>query len=135
MCSLAVRCRDAYFPLKSKTHSKFFWSRYLLSPVKIWVCNSTSDIFKTTILLLQHNWKVQITSKIQQNKILKCRSAAFGKVTYIAKKLRHLNSRKSYILTIDFSKISRSTFSQSNTSGFQLLPKNLDIKTAENIIY
>ena len=79
-----VRCRNAYFSLKSKTHSKFFWSRYLLSPVKIWECKSTFDIFKTTILLLQHNWKVPTTSKIhdQQNKTSKCRSAVSDKVTW-----------------------------------------------------
>ena len=45
------------FHSKAKPTVNFFdfLSRYLLSPVKIWECKSTFDIFKTTILLLQHN--------------------------------------------------------------------------------
>ena len=45
-----------------------------------------------------------------------------------AHNFRHWNSRKSYTLIIEFSKISRYTFSKSGTGtfGFRLLPKIFD---------
>ena len=52
-----------------------------------------------------------------------------------AKNIGHLNSGKSYMLIIDISKISRSTFSQSGTFGFRLLPKFLTFAQQKILYY
>ena len=48
---------------------------------------------------------------------------------------QNLHSRTSYILIIDFSEISRSTFSQSGSFGFRLLPKFLTFAQQKILYY
>ena len=134
------------FPSKAKP--TIFWSCYSLSPVKIWVCNSTSDIFKTTTICFSPTEKYKLHPKSNKMIFSKCSSAVSDKVTHIdsvnssdihsprailaisdiCQKISTFKQWKIfYILIIDFSKISRSTFSQSGTFCFRLLPNFFDI--------
>ena len=113
------RCRDAYFPLKSKIYIQIFQTRYLLSPIKLWVCSSTSNVFfKQQFCCTSTTEKYQLRPKI--NKI-RFRNADLP----ILVRSNTLKSGESSILIIDISEIVWSSFSRSGTFGFDFCQKYL----------